>query len=140
MVFGWLVTLVQCCAEAPAASAHHCTGMMNWTNTIQCLGSDHIMSLDVKSFATEGVGTKNVSGNQRPLFFGERLTPVHPLSDQVFKRHGCKAQEFPCCFAHIDVFHIIIIIQQGAVPLSAVGLCLGAIRGDQLFRIQSVKK
>ena len=40
------------------ASAQHCTGMTNWPNTIQCLGSDDIMSLGIKSFATEGVGTK----------------------------------------------------------------------------------
>ena len=37
------------------ASAQHCTGMTNWLNTI---GSDDIMSLGIKSFATEGVHDK----------------------------------------------------------------------------------
>ena len=32
--------------------------MTNWPNTIQCLGSDDIMSLGIKSFATEGVHDK----------------------------------------------------------------------------------
>ena len=34
-----------------AASAQHSTGMANWPNTIQCLGSDDIMSLGIKSSA-----------------------------------------------------------------------------------------
>ena len=44
---------VQCCAEARRrrASAQHCTGMTNWPNTIQCHGSDDIMSLGIKSSA-----------------------------------------------------------------------------------------
>ena len=45
---------MQCCAEARRrrrASAQHCTGMTNWPNTIQCLGSDDIMSLGIKSSA-----------------------------------------------------------------------------------------
>ena len=42
-------------AAAVGASAQHCTGMTNWPNTIQCLGSDDIMSLGIKSFATEGI-------------------------------------------------------------------------------------
>ena len=46
-------------------SAQHCTSMTNWPNTIQCLGSDDIMSLGIKFFATEGVSTKNCSGNSR---------------------------------------------------------------------------
>ena len=33
------------------ASAQHCTGMTNWPITIQCLGSDDIMSLGIKSSA-----------------------------------------------------------------------------------------
>ena len=32
--------------------------MTNWPNTIQCLGSDDIMSLGIKSFATQSVGTE----------------------------------------------------------------------------------
>ena len=40
------------------ASAQHSTALHNWPNAIQCLGSDDIMSLGIKSFATEGVGTK----------------------------------------------------------------------------------
>ena len=32
--------------------------MTNWPNTIQCLGSDDIMSLGIKSFATEGFHDK----------------------------------------------------------------------------------
>ena len=28
--------------------AQHCTGMTNWQNTIQCLGSDDLMSLGIK--------------------------------------------------------------------------------------------
>ena len=39
--------------------------MANWPNSIQCLGSDDLMSLGIKSFATEGVGTKNLSGDSR---------------------------------------------------------------------------
>ena len=45
------------------ASAQHCKAMTNWPNTIQCLGSDDIMSLGIKSSATEGVGAKNFSEN-----------------------------------------------------------------------------
>ena len=41
MVFGQLAMPVQCCAGA----------MANWPNTIQCLGSDDIMSLGIKSSA-----------------------------------------------------------------------------------------
>ena len=58
-----------CCAvlcsdtAAAGASEQHCTGMTNWPNTIQCLGSDDIMSLGIKSFATQGVGTKNLLEN-----------------------------------------------------------------------------
>ena len=64
IVFGQLVMPVQCCAEA-RQSAQHCTAMINWPNTIQCIGSDDIMSLGIKSFATEGVGTKACSGNSQ---------------------------------------------------------------------------
>ena len=32
--------------------------MTDWPNTIQCLGSDDIMSLGIKSFATESVHDK----------------------------------------------------------------------------------
>ena len=39
------------------APAQHCTGMANWPNTIQCLGSDDIMSLGIKSSATEVLGS-----------------------------------------------------------------------------------
>ena len=46
MVFGQLVMPVQ-----RRASAQHCTGMTNWPNTIQCLGSDDIMSPGIKSSA-----------------------------------------------------------------------------------------
>ena len=49
MVFGQLA--------AAGASAQHCTGMTNWPNTIQCLGSDDIMSLGIKSSATEVLGS-----------------------------------------------------------------------------------
>ena len=57
MVFGQLVVPVQCCAgarwRAVSAPAQHCTGMTNWPNIIQCLGSDDIMSLDMKSFVLQ---------------------------------------------------------------------------------------
>ena len=33
------------------------TGVMHWPNTIQCLGSDDIMSLGIKSSATEVLGS-----------------------------------------------------------------------------------
>ena len=59
MVFGQLVMLVRLCTAVPRqrhASSQHCTGMTNWPNTIQCLGSDDIMSLGIKSSATEGFG------------------------------------------------------------------------------------
>ena len=48
-----ILTNLLCCAEVPAAgaSAQHCTGMANWPNTIQCLASDDIMSLGIKSSA-----------------------------------------------------------------------------------------
>ena len=55
MVFDQLAMPVQCCAgarrRAAGAPAQHCTGMANWSNTIQCLGSDDIMSLGIKSSA-----------------------------------------------------------------------------------------
>ena len=38
-------------SSEPAAAvphAQHCTGMANWPNTIQCLGSDDIISLGIK--------------------------------------------------------------------------------------------
>ena len=38
-------------AEVAGAPAQHCTSMTNWPNTIQCLGSDDIMSLGIKSSA-----------------------------------------------------------------------------------------
>ena len=38
-------------AAAAGAPAQHCTAMTNWPNTIQCLGSDDIMSLGIKSSA-----------------------------------------------------------------------------------------
>ena len=41
----WMLTL------AAGASAQDCTGMANWPNTIQCLGSDDIISLGIKSSA-----------------------------------------------------------------------------------------
>ena len=34
-----------------ASNTALCTGMTNWPNTIQCLGSDDIMSLGIKSSA-----------------------------------------------------------------------------------------
>ena len=34
-----------------SGSAQHCTAMTNYSNTIQCLGSDDIMSLGIKSSA-----------------------------------------------------------------------------------------
>ena len=55
MVFGQLVMPVQCCAgarrRAAGAPAQHCKGMTNWPNTIQCLDSDDLMSLGIKSSA-----------------------------------------------------------------------------------------
>ena len=50
MVFGQLAMPVQCCAEAWRLSTA-LTGMANWPNTIQCLGSNDIMSLGIKSSA-----------------------------------------------------------------------------------------
>ena len=43
-----------------SSEPRHCTGMTNWPNTIQCLGSDNIMSLGIKS-----------SKNPGPIFLGE---------------------------------------------------------------------
>ena len=40
------------------ASAQRCTAMTNWPNTIQCLGSDNIMPLGIKSPAAEAVVPK----------------------------------------------------------------------------------
>ena len=60
-----VLTLFRGTLAAADASSQHCTGMTKWLNTIQCLGSDDIMSLGIKSFATEGVGTKNCSGNSQ---------------------------------------------------------------------------
>ena len=34
-----------------SSEPRHCTGMTKWPNTIQCLGSDDIMSLGIKSSA-----------------------------------------------------------------------------------------
>ena len=47
----YLAASWSCTAAAVGASAQHCTGMANWPNTIQCLGSDDIMSLGIKSSA-----------------------------------------------------------------------------------------
>ena len=45
------------------AAAQHCAGMTNWPNTIQCLGSDDIMSLGIKSSAflrVEEIGARKI--------------------------------------------------------------------------------
>ena len=46
-------------------------GVTNWPKTIQRLGSDDIASLGIKSFATEGVGTKNCSGYSRWIWISK---------------------------------------------------------------------
>ena len=51
-------------------SAQQCASITTWPNTIQCLASDDIMSLGIKSFATEGVGTHNVSSHQVFCYWG----------------------------------------------------------------------
>ena len=56
------------------ASAHCRKGMTNWPNTIQCLGSDDIMSFGIKSSATEGVGSKKWFQG-----FGFRFLTCFPL-------------------------------------------------------------
>ena len=40
------------------SEAQHCTAMNSWPNTIQCFGSDDMMSPGIKSFAAEGVHDK----------------------------------------------------------------------------------
>ena len=55
----WSAALTATAAAAACASAQHCTGMTSWPNTIHCPAYDDIMSFGIKSFATEGVGTKN---------------------------------------------------------------------------------
>ena len=60
IVFGQLVMLVQCCAEA---RWRLCLSTAVWPNTIQCL--DCLGSDGIKSFATEGVGPKNLSRNHQ---------------------------------------------------------------------------
>ena len=65
----------------------------NWPNTIQCLGSDDIMSLGIKSFATGGVGTKNFS---RILVPGFLTCPElrHILEDNMFQEFGAIVSSF----------------------------------------------
>ena len=38
---------------------HACAGMTNWPNTMQCLGSDDVMSLGITSFNTKNQGSRN---------------------------------------------------------------------------------
>ena len=45
---------------AAGASAQHCTVMTNWPNIIRCLGSDDILSLGIKSSATEVLGSRSL--------------------------------------------------------------------------------
>ena len=47
-------------AAGAGASAQHSTGMTNWPNTIQCFGSDDIMSLGIKSSAFLRVEELNI--------------------------------------------------------------------------------
>ena len=67
----WLVNvLVRMTHPDSCRSAQHCTGMANWPNTIQCLGSDDIMSLGIKSSAflrVEEIGAQKFE--VRCLFF-----------------------------------------------------------------------
>lgn len=56
---------MQCCADSAPPP---CTGMTNWQNTIQCLGSDNMMSLGIETFATEGAGTKSFFEDLLPVF------------------------------------------------------------------------
>ena len=46
-----------------SSEPRQCTGMANWPNTIQCLGSDDIMSLGIKSSAflrVEEIGARKL--------------------------------------------------------------------------------
>ena len=62
-----------------SAQAQHCTATTNWLNTIQCLGSDDIMSLGIKSSATKGWsrGWQN-----------RRTLPVHTEPPNHCRRFG----------------------------------------------------
>ena len=74
--------------------------MTNWPNAIQCLGSDDIMSLGIKSSATEGVGSENFSRSLAPeyvvytvlLHFLRRITfgkVILNPQDTIFPKLEC---------------------------------------------------
>ena len=84
------------------ASAQHCTAMTNWPNTIQCFDPDDIMSFGIKFFVTNhqpptthlpSICHAATKCRQPSFFFGEKLRPVHPLSDKVLERLGTEQAE-----------------------------------------------
>ena len=80
---------------AVGASAQHCTGITNWPNTIQCLGSDDIMSPGIKSFATEGVHDK-VHEKVHGKVHGKVHDKVHDKAgrDWLFRRMAIRMVYF----------------------------------------------
>ena len=87
-------------------AAQHCTGMTNWPNTIQCLGSDDIMSLGIKYSALLKVEPPSAHGDSsnpnvhsqcsRQMFmanvygkrFREMVEPITTPPGKVFERRG----------------------------------------------------
>ena len=78
---------IQESTAAVGASVQHCTGMTKWPNTIQCLGSDDIMSLGIKSAAF----LRDVHGKCLRQMFREKVERSEPITtplDKVFERLG----------------------------------------------------
>ena len=99
--------------------------MTNWPNTNQCLGSDDIMSLGIKSFTTEGVGTKNCSRNQPPFIFeakgetgttplGQGFRTAWLITGQQFQGLGLKLKAFVLTFRDLPS-HLCQTIMRVAV-------------------------
>ena len=94
------------------SSAQHCTGMTKWPNTIQCLCSDDVKSLGIKSSATEVLGSWSLVRCYLLLivllfvancvaifaticFFGKGGTGTPPLGQGLRSAWLMKGQQFP---------------------------------------------
>ena len=76
---GWYLASGSCLCSAVlrhgggGASAQHCTSMTHWPNTIQCLGSDDIMPLGIKSSAFLKVEETDAQKIEVQIIFFEEL-------------------------------------------------------------------
>ena len=85
---------MRCQSRAPA---QHCTGMTNWPNNTQCLGSGDIISLDIRSAVRIQDGHKQPSMGMLPSgclrLHGEQpIGPPRKTTEQqlltFFRAHG----------------------------------------------------